>query len=553
MNGQAGVLRQIGALFDAGAVGSRSDSELLDRFLAGRADEAELVFAALVERHGPMVLATCRRVLRDEHAAQDAFQATFLVLARRAGSIGRRERLGAWLHGVASRTARKARATAARRARHERARAESTAEGRLPADDGADLRAALEEEIARLPEKYRAPVVLCHLEGLSRERASLQLRCPESTVRVRLMRARERLRDGLARRGFAVGTLGFQVSPPPIPDGLVGPTARGAVAFASGVSGADRAIPARVLHLARGVLSSMRWHRFATLAPAGLLVGALAASGAALAARGVAAPVPAGPDPVRARAAEDGPRWTKSLPGGVTVELVGVGVRTWPEGGQPDDLAWWSPDGPPADAKPFERLMVPIPPLGMRTDTFAARVSGPDGLAVRWDFPAPSSDRGHRGPVGWPGINPDDPNLCGAMATYPLDTATATVRVGIASDEPEVVASSDGRSLRQLTTPDGLGLMFTRARATREGVSIAIALSGDVARDYQIEAVGRDGREVPQHTLGGNDEHPSAQMLVAEFPVPPDQVREFRLLARPYAWAEFRDVPLGPRPKSPKP
>ena len=122
------VLRQIQALYRAGTCSGLTDGQLLERYMSGQGERAELAFAALIEHHGPMVLRTCRAVLRDEHDAEDAFQATFLVLARRAGSICRRGSLGSWLFGAATRVARCARSEVARRRRHERRRAEETPE-----------------------------------------------------------------------------------------------------------------------------------------------------------------------------------------------------------------------------------------------------------------------------------------------------------------------------------------------------------------------------------------------------------------------------------------
>jgi RNA polymerase sigma factor (sigma-70 family) len=342
MGGRAGLLQQIDTLFHAGSLGHLPDVELLRRFVSG-GDDAERAFEALVERHGPMVLTACRRFLRDPADAQDAFQATFLVLARKAGRIARPERLASWLYGVASRTAMKARVGIARRRRHEQIRAGTVAEGHHPADDeGREIRTVLHEEIARLPEKYRAPVVLCHLEGMTRERASAQLRCPVGTVAVRLMRARERLRDGLVRRGFAVaaGALALDVGAEAntaLPGPLVASTASAALAFAHGRIAAAGAVPARTLTLARRVLRAMFLERLLLTSPALLLAGALAA-GAGLLAR------PAGPAPEpapRAVQAVADPRWKKDLPGGAFVELIGVA--------SPDDggKTWWTPAGPP--------------------------------------------------------------------------------------------------------------------------------------------------------------------------------------------------------------
>src|SRR4051812_2861450 len=155
------VLKQIQRLFHGGSVGGLSEWELLDRY-ATRRDES--AFEALVARHGPMVLGVCRRVLDDPHAVEDAFQATFLVLVRRAGSLGPHDAIGPWLYGVARRVALGAGAEAARRRSREVPAAR--AEGAALADEPGrgELARILDEELGRLPEKYRAPVVLCYLE-----------------------------------------------------------------------------------------------------------------------------------------------------------------------------------------------------------------------------------------------------------------------------------------------------------------------------------------------------------------------------------------------------
>src|SRR5262245_1755102 len=186
------------------------DSQLLALFTAQRGESAEVAFSVLVHRHGPMVLRVCRQILDDRHTAEDAFQATFLILARRAGSIGQPQLLGNWLYGVALRTAREARVRDDRRRRRE-----STApfeERGEPISDVAEPDAqvisreqfeALHDEVSRLPERDRAPVVLCELEGLTYQEAAIRLRCPVGTIGVRLRRARQRLRVRLARRGLA--------------------------------------------------------------------------------------------------------------------------------------------------------------------------------------------------------------------------------------------------------------------------------------------------------------------------------------------------------------
>ncbi len=192
-------------LFSVGAIGDLTDGQLLERFVTGGGEVAELAFAALIERHGQLVHHTCRSILRDEHEAQDASQATFLVLVRKAGSLWAKDSLGPWLHQVAYRAARSCRSDAVRRTALERKAAEMMASRSGPvASDEVDegFGAAIHEEIERLPERYRVPIVLCDLEGRTHEQAARHLGCPVGTVKSRLSRGRERLRDRLTRRGL---------------------------------------------------------------------------------------------------------------------------------------------------------------------------------------------------------------------------------------------------------------------------------------------------------------------------------------------------------------
>jgi RNA polymerase sigma factor (sigma-70 family) len=192
---------QMQALFAGGAVSGLTDVELLDRFVASRGEVAEVAFAALVDRHGPMVLGICRRILADRHAADDAFQATFLILARRAGSVRVEGSLGRWLYGVSRRVALRERAVLARRPEP----AGSSSEGwGAPVDvtSLSELRNALDEEVAWLPRRSREVIVFCHFEGLSFGDAAARIGCPVGTVGSRLTRARALLRARLARRGF---------------------------------------------------------------------------------------------------------------------------------------------------------------------------------------------------------------------------------------------------------------------------------------------------------------------------------------------------------------
>ncbi len=204
------VLKQLNTLFQVGAVGGLTDGQLLDRFVQQR-DEA--AFAALVERHGPMVLRVCRSRLGDRHDAEDAFQATFLVLAQKARSIRESEAVAGWLLGVAGRVSAKAQAAARRRSIAEQKAVLSAdlATAESPPEPWAELY----DELERLPEKYRLPLVLCYLEGLTYEQAAVRLGCPVRTVQSRLARGRERLRGRLERRGSgALGRVGWSGSTP---------------------------------------------------------------------------------------------------------------------------------------------------------------------------------------------------------------------------------------------------------------------------------------------------------------------------------------------------
>lgn len=180
------------------------DEQLLEKFIADRDAAA---FGALVRRHGRLVLNVCRRVLHHEADVEDAFQATFIVLMRNARAIGQRERLASWLYGVAYRIALNARAKASRRHAHEQPVDEARLHAQGPAAqtaDWQDVRPVLDEELSQLPDKYRAPLVLCYLEGKTTNEAARQLGWPVGTVASRLPRAREMLRGRLLRRGLTL-------------------------------------------------------------------------------------------------------------------------------------------------------------------------------------------------------------------------------------------------------------------------------------------------------------------------------------------------------------
>lgn len=230
---------------------NQADSQLLERFLTTRDQTA---FEELVRRHGPMVLQVCRRVLGHHQDAEDAFQGTFVLLARKASSVARMASVGGWLHGVALRTALNARKLRARRTRPSGSAAEANAVAATTAGPGQDLQqldlnSVLDEELERLPERYRVPVVLCYLEGKTVEATAQQLGWPSGTVKTQLSRARELLRDRLSRRGVTLGASGLATVllegklPAALPDGLIASTAQGAAQLAVGGEAAGQLAP----------------------------------------------------------------------------------------------------------------------------------------------------------------------------------------------------------------------------------------------------------------------------------------------------------------------
>jgi RNA polymerase sigma factor (sigma-70 family) len=313
-----------------------TDRELLRRFAVRHDQDA---FAALVDRHGAMVLRVCSGVLRHRQDAEDAFQATFLVLARRAGSVRWQESVAPWLHGVARHVALKARAAAACRRRHE---------GQLPerpaADSFADLtireaQALLDEELGRLPAAYRGPLVLCYLEGKTQDEAARELGWSKATLRRRLERGRELLRSRLGRRGLVLpaALCAAALCPEPAPAALMAATADAAVRLAAG--GVVAAPVARLVEEAGRAALVTPWK----LAAALLLAGVAAAGVLVLAHPPGAGEQPAAPMPAQAatdtQARTD--RYGDPLPDGAVARL---GTLRFYHGSQVNWLRF-SPDG----------------------------------------------------------------------------------------------------------------------------------------------------------------------------------------------------------------
>jgi RNA polymerase sigma factor (sigma-70 family) len=275
------VIRYLRRVGSAQVVGKLTDAQLLERFV-NRRDEA--AFEVLVWRHAPLVFGVCRRVLRHEQDAEDAFQATFLALVRKAASIGKRQSIGSWLYKVAYRVALEARERAAKRVGHVPLPAE------LPGGETGrdllwrDLRPVLDEEVSALPGKYRIPFVLCYLEGKTNEEAAHEIGCPVGTIVSRLAWARERLRLRLTRRGVTLASGALAASAVPeasaaVCSALIDSTIKTAAASAAGPAAAGT-IPASVAALTEGVLRNMFLNKLKTAVAVLLAVATVGTAGA---------------------------------------------------------------------------------------------------------------------------------------------------------------------------------------------------------------------------------------------------------------------------------
>jgi RNA polymerase sigma factor (sigma-70 family) len=369
------------------------DAVLLDRFLRGRDEDA---FATLMARHGPMVLGVCRRVLRDPHAAEDAFQAAFLVLARRASSIRPAASLAAWLHGVSRRVAWKALRAEERRRRRER-RSRPTAPPADPLDEltARELFLLLDQEVARLPEAYRLPVILCCLEGRTQEEAAALLGWTPGSVRGRLERGRRLLRGALARRGLSLpAVLVAAELSGGAAEGGVSPATCAAISrvarrFAAGQRPTEAALgPAT--SLAEDILKGMAWTKAA--ASAGLLAVLVLIAGAGVLAHqalpGGPPPSPPGPTPEKRRELARPDRHGDALPPQAIARLGTLRFR-----GVRGSLAF-SPDGrflATATGAAGERVTLWDPKTGKPIRQFGGRetldrlVFSPDGKLLACD------------------------------------------------------------------------------------------------------------------------------------------------------------------------
>jgi RNA polymerase sigma factor (sigma-70 family) len=539
------ALRQLRALFAAGTATGLTDSELLERYATKRAlsaeaaAAAETAFEALVDRHGPMVWGICQRVLGDAHEAEDAFQATFLVLVQKAGSVRVDGSLGRWLYGVAHRVALRARSEAERR-RSWRGRPPATLSDDPVAEvELRDLRNAVGEELDRLPAKYRCAVELCHLQGMTYDQAARQLNWPVATVKSRLTKGRLRLRERLGRRGvapLAAATAFTGEARAAVPQELVQTTARAAMARTTG------AFSATVTNLAKGVMKMMMWEKLKLVA-----VGALVAVGLAAQALSQQAPnggIFAARQPQTAAQPAEKPsekkvgdrRWVRSLPSGAIIEVVGI--SSFPSG--PD--TWWRPDGTPLLPAPCDHTEQGISgDTGVRKLVVVRLARIPDGADHQWSIAEA------RGAADGPAMRDGKP-LPGVSETTALlqaDAGTCTVLFKVAAGPWNTVLTR-GKNQGSGGSAIGPSYIFSRAIATNKGTTLSVTHN---IRDkpVRIVAVDGDGKVHPAEILSGGGVKDFRQIVV-EFDQPPEQIKEFWLQSRIYEEVRIPGIALKPRP-----
>jgi RNA polymerase sigma factor (sigma-70 family) len=544
--GQPGsALRQLRGLFAAGTATGLTDSELLERYAAKRAESADaaiaadMAFAALVDRHGPMVWGVCHRVLGDAHEAEDAFQAAFLILVRKARSVRVDGSLGRWLYGVAHRVALRARFQAERR-RSGIGRVPPTSSGDPVAEvELRDLRNVVGEELDRLPAKYRCPVELCHLQGMTYEQAARQLNWPVATVKGRLTKGRLKLRQRLAQRGLSAGAVAVGMATAltaearaVVPIELVQSTARAGTVCATGN------IAAAVTDLTEGVLTMMMWEKLRLVA-----LGALVAVGMTAQALSQQAPnsgilAARLPQSVGQKAEKPNEktvgdrRWVRSLPSGALIEIIGV--SSFPSG--PD--SWWRPDGSPLQQAPCD----PVEPrisgdnaVRMLVVVRLARI--PDGADHDWSITeAQGQGEGPAMRNGKP-----LPGLSEMTALLPADASACTVLFKVAAG-PWKTVQTWGKNPGGVGSRDGPSCIFSDAIATKKGTTLCV--THDIHdKPVRLVAVDIDGGELPAQVRSATSVK-DFQQIVVEFDQPPEQIKEFWLQTRPYEEVEIPRIAL---------
>jgi len=523
-------------LFSVGGVAALTDGQLLERFATGHGEVAELSFAAIVERHGLMVYRVCSGILKDEHEAHDAFQATFLVLLRKRDTLWARDSLGPWLHRVACRAAVRARVEARRRQSHEIQAAGQTMSRRC-FDDAGDLE-AIHEEVDRLPERYRVPILLCDLQGRTYAEAAEQLGCPVGTVRSRLARGRERLRDRLTRRGLApsAALIGAALAPSPasaaMPWASGGAILRCARSILAGGAFTPGEAPASVLAITEGVLKVISIGKLILMTTSVLTAVGLAVGAGVLAQQAADRP----PSPAeQPRAPEADRRWVATLPGGSVIEVLGV--STYPS--KPD--SWWRPDGSPLAEAPCDS-----PPRSLAMEegfeilALAARLTWlPADDHQGWTV----KEAGGTGESVAKRAGAELPGVRTLLVGLPKGRATCSVEFSSATGPWQTVGVNKGNA-GGVASKFGPSYAFGEPVAARKGTVLTVSHDiKDVA--VRLVAVDRGGqeREAVRRTGGGVKDF---YQMTAEFDLGPGVIREYRLQTRSFERVEIPGIILRP-------
>jgi RNA polymerase sigma factor (sigma-70 family) len=498
MGKSSAAVEHLRTLFQSGTSAGLTDGQLLERFTNRGDTGADGAFAALVERHGPMVLRICRQILGDPHDAEDAAQTVFLVLAHKAGSIRKTESVASWLFGVACRVSAQARTDAARRRAHERRGGEMVA--RLVDDGrGSGSSPELYEELERLPEKYRAPLVLCYLEGLTHEEAAGHLRWTLRTVRSRLVSGRKRLRDRLVRRGvtLSAAVLASASGPGRASAGMnaawVERTVRAAIRIAAGEATAGVA-SVQVTLWTEGVLKRMFLNKLTTAAMSVLAIGGTAATvwvTAEMAAGGASR----GPDPAQgasgaAATAQPSPAPRPEEPG--VNEMIELGGRVLGK-----------------DGRPFVGATVSLSPNSPSQAPAVQARSGPDG---RFRLTVSRGDVEHRRLLvaTAPGLAPDWAELGRGVGELTLRLAQDHVAIqgrildlqgqpveGVTIQPTELNESPERDLTNWLKHPFGVPMRNVKPQA----VGLATPATTDAGGKFQLRGFG-DERLVELHVRG---------------------------------------------------
>jgi RNA polymerase sigma factor (sigma-70 family) len=542
------VLRHIRGLAAGGLAAQLADKQLLERFTTTHDPTA---FEALLRRHGALVWGVCRRLLRDPHDAEDAFQATFLALAQKARSIRQRDSVGGWLYQVACNAALKVRASAAVRLRHER-----RADDRPPADPlaeltGRELLAVLDEELRRLPGRLRAPLVLCYLEGKARDEAARALGWSLGTLKRRLEQARARLRDRLERRGLALtALLAAGVVSAAVPVRLAAATARAALLAASGKA----AVPAAAVALTTDALRAMTGIGRKVLVVVLLVVGLVAAGAGWLAVR---------PPPADTSAAEEhaAPLASAAAPAAAD-EKKAMTVTGRVLG----------PDGKPVPDASVVVFGLPLRPY-RRSDPTAYRgellAEGKADAEGQFRLPAPRTSSAQYREVyvvataekhapAWRRLNADA-EQAGAVLKLPPEQVVrgsfvdlqgvpaARVKVSVSYLGGMTNGQPDGISPRNLpqrapwpepVTTDEKGAFVIRGCNRDQGFTLAVSDDRFGTQSFQIEAPGkpRPGHRVLGYDVGGylnvqeSGPNEKGQPEVLKLPLAPARIVEGRVV-----------------------